>query len=152
MKRQKWTIGAIVKIPIHNNRFSYGQLLDKSSIAIFDINSSKEYSIQEILKSKTLFIVAIFNNIISTGRWQKIGKADLKEDFKILPLKFIQDNLNPIIFELYNPNTGEITKAGRGDCIGLERAAVWAAEHVESRIMDHFSRRENVWVQQLKIK
>jgi hypothetical protein len=152
MKRQKWTIGAIVKIPISKNRFSYGQLLDKSSIAIFDIIASKDYTIQEILKFKTLFIVAIYSNIISTGTWQKIGKEDLKEDLKILPLKFIQNTLDPEIFELYNPNTGEITRATREDCVGLERAAVWEAEHIVSRINDHFSGKVNVWVEQLRLK
>ena len=67
-------------------------------------------------------------------------------------MKFIQDSLNPSKFESYNPNTGEITPSTKEECIGLERAAVWEAEHVESRITDFFNSRENVWVKQLELK
>ena len=40
--------------------------------------SDKENSIQEIIESDVLFIVAVYSNIIRSGRWVKIGKAELK--------------------------------------------------------------------------
>ena len=55
-------------------------------------------------------------------------------------------------FEIYNPNTGEIKKATKKECEGLECTAVWTANHLESRIEDHFAGKENVWVERLKIK
>jgi hypothetical protein len=151
MKRQKWTIGSIVKIPLKSEKFGYGQLLDKNSIAIFKIRTERELEISEIVEKEILFIVAIYNDIISSGRWQKIAKVELKSEFEKLPFEFIQDELEPNNFELYNPNTGEITKANKNQCIGLERAAVWEHEHVQSRIDDYFDGIKNIWVEQLKL-
>ena len=76
----------------------------------------------------------------------------IKQEYQTTPLKFIQDSLNPNNFELYNPNTGEITKATREQCEGLECAAVWEAEHVEDRLRDYFDGKPNTWVEQLAIK
>ena len=66
-------------------------------------------------------------------------------------MQFIQDPINPEKFELYNPNTGEITSTTRDEAKGLERAAVWEAEHIESRLRDYYEGKENTWVNQLKI-
>ena len=67
-------------------------------------------------------------------------------------MQFIQDALNPIMFSLYNPNTGEITDTTKDKVLGLEAAAVWEAEHVESRVKDYYNATTNIWVEQLKIK
>lgn len=64
-------------------------------------------------------------------------------------MKFIQDVLNPEKFELYDPNNGEIIPATKEQIQGLECAAVWEAEHVESRIIDYYEGRPNKWVKQL---
>ncbi len=42
--------------------------------------------------------------------------------------------------------------ATTGECIGLEAAAVWEAEHVEDRLRDHFAGQLNKWVEQLRAK
>lgn len=152
MKGQRWSVGAIVKIPLPNNQHSYGQLLSQGSIAVFNILTDKEEEIPSIIKKDLLFIATIYSNIIPSGRWPKVGKAEVKQQLKTLPLKFIQDPLNLASFELYDPNTGDISKATRQECEGLERSSVWAAEHVESRIIDHFAGKENAWVQQLAMK
>ena len=152
MRKQRRTVGAIVEIPLADDTHSYGLVLDKASIAIFNIKTENEFSIADILKEDVLFIVAVYNDAITSGRWKKIGKTAIDEKFQELPMKFIQDSLNPSKFESYNPNTGEITPSTKEECIGLERAAVWEAEHVESRITDFFNSRENVWVKQLELK
>lgn len=152
MKEQRWSVGAVVKIPLPNNHHSFGQLLSQGSIAVFDILTDKEEEVSAIIKRELLFIVTIYNDVFPSGRWPKVGKAEVKPELKTLPLKFIQDPLNLASFELYDPNTGDIRKATRQECEGLERSSVWAAEHVESRIIDHFAGKENVWVRQLAIK
>lgn len=152
MKKQRWTIGSIIKIPLTLSHHAYGQLLDKNSVAIFNINTDIDLTLENILSADSLFIIAVYSNTITSGRWQKIFNADLREEFKILPLKFIQDSHNLDSYELYNPNNGEITKSDKRSCLGLECSAVWGAEHVESRIIDHFAGRQNIWVQQLGLK
>jgi len=152
MKRQTRTIGSIIQINLEDNSHSYGIILDKASVAIFNVKSNADLPILEIVKNDILFIVAVYNNAITSGRWKKIGNTILDDRFKTLPLNFIQDSINPEIFEIYNPNTGTITKSTREECRNLECAAVWEAEHVESRILDHFNGTENIWLKQLQIK
>lgn len=48
-------------------------------------------------------------------------------------MQCIQDGLDETQFELYNPNTGEVTKATGEKCEGLETCAVWEAHAVEKR-------------------
>ena len=133
--------------------YSYAQLLGKG-IAFFDIYT-KESELEDLsilLKKPVLFIVEVYNDVISTGLWLKVGKLPIREDLKILPMKCMQDALDETRFELYNPNTGEVTKATREECEGLETCAVWEAYHVESRLRDHYNGVPNDIVEALKIK
>jgi hypothetical protein len=81
-----------------------------------------------------------------------LHQVDGKRLANCLWKNFIQDELEPNKFELYDPNTGDIKPAKKVDCIGLERAAVWEAGHVEERIVDHFAGRTNKWVEDMRIK
>ena len=153
MKRQRRTPGSIVKIDLKNGYYNYAQLLE-NGIAFFDIYT-KDPELEDLsilLKKPILFIVSVYRDVISTGLWLKIGKLPIREDLKILPMECIQDALDDTIFRLYNPNTGEMTKATREECEGLETCAVWEAYHVESRLRDHYNGVPNDIVESLKIK
>ena len=152
MKRQQRTVGAIVKIPLKDNEHSYAVVLPKACFGVFDVKTNQALDIGEIYSKKILFIVAVYNAAVTSGRWEKIGKVELDERFETLPMHFIQDPINPTLFRKYNPNTGEMFPATKQDCLGLECAAVWQAEHVEDRIWDYHLGRENKWVQLLRIK
>ena len=152
MKRQQRTVGSIIKINLDDNTHSYGIVLEKASIAVFNIKTNNELTVSDILKEDILFFVAVYNSAITSGRWQKITKVPLKERFKTLPLAFVQDSINPENFEIYDPNTGVMAKATKEQCLTLDCASVWEAEHVESRIQDHFNGKENIWLRQLQIK
>ena len=153
MKRQRRTPRSIVKIDLKNGYYNYAQLLE-NGIAFFDIYT-KDPELEDLsilLKKTILFIVSVYRDVISTGLWLKIGKLPIREDLKTLPMECIQDALNETQFELYNPNTGEVTKATREECEGLEICAVWEAYHVESRLRDHYNGVPNDIVEALKIK
>ncbi len=153
MKRQKITIGSFIRLKLPCNLFGYGRILEKASYAFYDIFSETEITdIKVIEKAPVLFIVAVYNDVVNSGRWLKIGTLPLEQDLKELPNKFIQDDFNPSIVELYNANTGAITPSNIESCIGLERAAVWEANNVEERLCDHFHGRENKWVEKMRLK
>ncbi len=153
MKRQKVTIGAILEINIEDQYYTYAQILEKGNCAFFDFRTHEKIDDFSVLeKSSILFIVAIYKDIITQGHWIKVGKLPIRKSLEILPMKFIQDTLQPNIFEFYNPNTGEITPAKKKEIVNLERAAVWEASHVEERIRDHYNGVPNIWVEQLKAK
>lgn len=153
MKRMgKHLIGAVLKIDLQNGHFVYGRILANSSYAIYDSLTREDFEdLEAIISKPVLFIVSVYDSAIKTERWKICGQIPLEESLKHLPMKCIQDSLNPDRFDLYNPNTGEITKASREQCEGLETAAVWAAEHVEDRIRDFYLNVPNRWVEQLKI-
>ncbi|MBN2423417.1 MAG: immunity 26/phosphotriesterase HocA family protein [Calditrichaceae bacterium] len=153
MRKQKRTIGSIVKIDLGNDEHSYARVLDKACYAFYDIKAREEIkNLNEIISKPILFIVSAYDDIITRGRWVKIGVVPLEDKLKQLPMQFIKDAINPDEFSIYNPNTGEIFPAKKEECISLECAAVWEAEHVEERLKDHFQGKQNRWLDDMKIK
>lgn len=153
MKRQRTTPGAILEIDIDGQYYVYAQILEKGGCAFFNYKTNKKLTDFSVLAdTPILFILAVYRDVISQGHWLKVGKMEIREDLKIQPMEFIQDTVDPQVFRLYNPNTGEMISAKREDVLGLERAAVWEAYHVEDRIRDYYNGVPNVWVEQLKIK
>lgn len=150
MKKQRRTIGAMVEIDLKNGNYCYAQILN-DGLVFFDLKTTKRLTnLDVLLECPVLFFLSVYRDVISQGRWLKVGKLPIRKEFEVLPMKFIQDNLNPDRFELYNPNTGDITKTTKDKIIGLERAAVWEADHVEDRLRDHYEGKLNVWLEQLK--
>lgn len=133
MKRQG-PPGSIVKIDLKNGYYNYAQIVE-NSIAFFDIYT-KDPELEDLsilLEKLVLFILEVYRDVISTRLWLKVGKLPIREDLKILPMQCIQDGLDETQFKLYNPNTGEVTKATREECEGLKTCAVWEAHAVEKR-------------------
>lgn len=148
MKRQRITIGSILEIRVHEKYYFYAQIL-KGGKAFFDFMSEQPISDVTILSDKPiLFIIAVYNDVITSGHWPKVGKLDIRDDLKVLPLKFIQDALDPTSFSIYDPNSGEIIPSTKEACKGLERSSVWDAHHVEQRLLDHLEGRINKYVQE----
>ena len=97
-----------------------------------------------------LFFLGIYNQVITQGDWLKVGKMPIREDCKILPNQFIQDDFNPNNIEMYITETGEIVPSTREECMGLERCAVWDSNHVQDRIRDHYLGVPCIWVEPMK--
>ncbi len=154
MAKQKITEGAILEISIENEYYVYAQILkNRLGYAFFDFKSeSKLIDLSVLIKANVIFILMVYDDVVTEGRWLKVGKLTIREDLLIQPMKFIQNEANINDFEFYNPNTGEIIKAERSQCLGLERAAVWEVNHVEDRIRDFYLGISNVWLEQMKIK
>jgi len=152
MKRQRRTIGSILEIDLGNGYFNYAQIIN-DDILFFDVYVKEKLDDITSLDSKSpLFFLGVYDDIVTKGRWKIVGKLPIKDAYKNVPLKFIQDAIDKSRIDIYNPNTGEIKKGTKKQAEGLECAAVWEAEHVESRLRDHYAGRENIWVNQLKLK
>jgi hypothetical protein len=149
MKKQRRVIGSVLKVVLNSGLHSYIRVLDKASVAVYDILTKEEMTVDEIISKKIIFIVAVYKNAITSGDWVNVGTQALKESLLNLPMQFIQDAQYESVYSLYNPNTGVISPAQKEECIGLERAAVWAAHHLEDRIEDYFAGRDCKWVKKL---
>ena len=153
MKRQQRTIGSILEIDLQDDTFAYTQVLDKANFAFFDYKAKQRLSNFNILTEVgILFIAAVYKDVVTEGRWLKVDKMAIQGGLEILPMKFIQDALEPSKFSSYNPNTGEMIPCTREQANGLECAAVWEAEHIESRIRDHYEGKSKGWAEQLEIE
>jgi hypothetical protein len=152
MKKQRRIPGSILEIQLEDQSLAYAQVL-KTGVAFFDLNAKDSLTdLHVILEKPVLFIIEIYDHIITKGRWKIVGTLPIRPDLIKPPLQFIQDQLAPDKFELYDPISGDIYPATRDECIGLECAAVWEAEHVEGRLIDHYNNRENIWVKMLSMK
>jgi len=150
-KRQQRTIGAFVKIPLDKKHHTYARILADAGLAFYDIVAEEDITDMKKIASKPiLFIVAVYRDAITKGRWQKVGKMPLEPELRRCPPQFIHDSIDPTKFSIYED--GKIRPATREECEGLERAAVWEPEHVESRIRDHYAGVPNIWVEHLKIR
>ncbi|MDP9078302.1 MAG: immunity 26/phosphotriesterase HocA family protein [Bacteroidota bacterium] len=146
-------VGAFFEIILSNKKYAYGRILEKANYAFYDIHSNIRITeIKEIQNKDILFIVAVYKYAITKERWKKIGQLDLESKLRVLPLKFIEDQLSPGNFKLYDPNTGVASLTTKDKCVGLERAAVWEPTHIEDRIIDYYEGRPNKWVKQLELK
>lgn len=153
MSKQRIIKGSIHEINIGNEYFIYTQVLGNASYAFFDLKVKDPLTDLKVLESAPiLFIIAVYDSAVKDGHWLKVGKLPIRDELTHLPMKFIQDSLNLSNFDLYNPNTGEITPTTKEECLGLECAAVWAANHVEDRIRDHYNGVPNASVEALKIQ
>jgi hypothetical protein len=97
-----------------------------------------------------LFRVSANNDAIIDGRWLKFGKAELKQKFAQPVPRFIQDTLHPDKYEIYLG--GDIRSSTKKECVELNRCAVWAVNHIEDRIRDHYRNVPNLWVEQMNLK
>lgn len=149
--RQQRTIGAIVKVPLEDGFHTYARTLSDAAFAFYDSRTKEDITdLNEIISRPVLFIIGVYNSAVTKGRWLKLGKVPLESKFDTLPLQFIQDALDPTRFKIYD--NGIIRNATREECVGLERTAVWEAEHVEERLNDHYAGRTNRWVESLRMK
>ncbi|TGM26163.1 Imm26 family immunity protein [Leptospira levettii] len=148
-KKQRRTVGSIIKVPI-DNYYIYGLILHETDIVFFDSKNFENLSVNEIVELPILFRVAANSDAVLDGRWTKIGKIDLPEKFSVPVPRFIQNEINPDKFEIYLG--GQIRPAKKEECKDLERCAVWSVRHIEDRIRDHYNNMPNVWVEQMRLK
>jgi immunity protein 26 of polymorphic toxin system len=151
MARQQWTNGAVVRIPLGPDAFGFGQMLESPEYAFFDFQSALAVSVEAVVAHPILFRLWVMKTAHSGGRWTKIGTAPLSEALKMKVFRFNQDPIQPTQIRLtIHGCDGPLVSPS--ECDGLERAAVWDAEHVEDRLRDHFAGRPNKWVESMKIR
>lgn len=151
MKRlRRAETGDVVKITLGKDVLTYAQALENPLFAFYDRESKTEMQIADIVRLPIAFEIYVVNSAVTSGRWTVVGNVRLSPELLVLPKFFIEDGLKRGSFRV---KQGEREwHAVRDDCIGLERAAVWDAEHVEDRLRDHYAGRPNKWLESLRIR
>ena len=151
MPKRKPAPGTILKIPFDGPIHTYARVLRHPFIAVYDCKTSEDLtSMEGIVAQKVLFVVAVMDRAVTDGRWEVVGKVPLADGEIPIPDQFMQDMFNPNNCKIID-SSGNIREATIEECVGLERAAVWEAEHVEDRIRDHYKGRPNRWLESMKL-
>ncbi len=143
--KQRWENGAILKIPLDDVWFIYGQMLphENCEIAVYDSRTKVDINPNDIIRYPVLFRVAVHKSVYNNGKWIKTGKASIPKDLSQPRETYIEDVISDK-FSIYK--LGDIRPASKEECIGLDCCAVWEANHVEDRINDHYAGRDCIWL------
>lgn len=151
MKKQKEIIGAIVEIPI-KDYFVYAQILQRGLYCFFDYKAKCPITNPStLISAPVMFIICVYPQMVNTEVWKVVGDIPIRDDLKILPNMYMQDNITKEV-SLYHTMTGEITPSTESEISGLECCAVWNKEHIEDRIIAYYDNQPCIWLEALKIK
>lgn len=131
-KRQQQKLGNIYAIPLPDNTFAFGRQYKEFSLAIYKERSKNK---DDIPQNKEIdFFVGVYRDLLTDGEWPKVDNIPFDNEDDVWPPKtFIKDQLKPDNYEIYYK--GEIVKATKKECLGLEVTAAWDRQHVVDRLM-----------------
>lgn len=152
MARTKRNPGTVLELSLGDGTFAYGLVIGELEVAFFDLHATAPVAdVDAIVARPVLFALTVYKNVFTTGRWRAVGTVDPEEHAAAAPAKFMQDLGDPRKCKIVDAdfNTRPATP---DECVGLERVAVWAGEHIEERLRDHFAGRPNPHAEHMKVK
>ena len=130
-KPRRRKLGDVYAIPLLNGKYGFGRIFHDASIAVYTHTGT---SIQDLPPTEDYqFIVGVYNSTLKSRNWEVVDNRPFNnEEDKWPPPACILDCISGE-YSIYHK--GEIRPSSETDCIGLETAAVWEAEHIVDRIM-----------------
>lgn len=149
-RAKRWTEGNVVAVPLEDGGFGFAVVVEEPLVAFFARRANTSEMPADISSAAIAFSIWVMNNAIGKANWSVVGPIELPPHVERDPWFFKLDVISGK-YSLYRHP--EEKPALREDCFNLERAAVWGAEHVESRLTDFLAGREaqNKWVRSLAL-
>lgn len=133
--------GTFVRIPLPDGSFGYGCFLGAPYAAFYHHHTSEPSSALDVIASRPiLFRQAV--RVRESDGWADIGRRPLQGEVAEPVLRFMQDLADFHRCVLFD-SAGMEKRVAPEACIGVERAAVWDAHHIEARLLDTFLGRPN---------
>jgi hypothetical protein len=152
MARQRFEPGVILRIDVDGPRHAYARMLSTHPyVAVYEGLTDADLTPEEVVQRPVLFVLAVFDGVYKTGRWPKVGAVPVEVAPVGIPEFFRQDMFNPSDCTIVD-HLGNSRPATPLECAGLERSAVWDAEHVEQRLRDQDADRPNAYLEHMKLK
>jgi hypothetical protein len=130
-KRINPQVGDIFEIPLPDDRFAYGKVFRDASVGIYE--KIFPCPAEPPINSSFAFVVGLYDDILKSGVWPIISHEPFSSaEAEWPPPACIKDIISGD-YSIYH--RGEIRPSTPLECIGLETAAVWDADHVIDRIM-----------------
>jgi hypothetical protein len=144
--------GDIVRVDFDEKLHTYGLVLVEPYVAVYDFPTADEVTdMAEVVSKPILFVLAVYDRVLRLGTWPRVGQVPAGTPPVAVPDFFTQDLFNPQRCKIIGPQ-GNTRTVRPEECVGLERAAVWAAEHVAQRLRDHYAGRPNAQVESMKLR
>jgi Domain of unknown function (DUF4259)/Immunity protein 26 len=152
-KRQRFEPGTVLRVGLDDGTHTYARMLSRSPyLAVYNARrSDDDVDVEQIVRSPVLFVVAVAAAAYRSGRWQRVGSVPLLAAAVAIPEFFQQDIFDPRQCQVVD-HLGRERTATPEECVGLERSAVWAAEHIEERVRDHYQNRPNAHLEVMKLR
>lgn len=145
-RRSAWEPGNVFEVALSRDGFAYGMVIESPLVAFFDYRFTERPPVTDIVSCPIAFRIWIMRSCLGKGGWPVIGFASVPDALQQSP-DFYKFDAITRRFSLYRGHTEE--PATREQCLGLECAAVWSRNHVESRLDDRFSGRPNPFAESL---
>jgi hypothetical protein len=135
-KRIRRRVGDVVCIPLGDEQYGFGRVLQEPLFAFYDFRNTRVPPISKIVESRVIFKIWVMNHAVTSGRWPVVGSAPLEPELAIEP-EFCKED--PITGALTIYHQTKERPAALDECDKLEAAAVWEPHHVEGRLRDYFA-------------
>lgn len=146
----RFTVGGVLKVSTPEGNSAWAVMLEERPYMAFYRPDALDPGTGEI-RQEPIFTVAVYRAAYSRGRWGEIIGRVPRSSLPTRPPVFRQDIINPSDCTIYYPD-GSSESVSPGDCVNLEKNAVWDDAHIESRIDDLYADRPNIWVDDLRVK
>jgi hypothetical protein len=149
----------VVAIPLGEGRRGFARDLGVSGeVEFYDRQAvaGEAVDVTELEGTPVAFRVTVMDSAFKpSSAWRSIGKLPLRDGESPHSRFAKQDAITgalSIYWEGSSPAGAWYEEpATLDECVGLERAAVWSAEHLEDRLRDHFAGVPNKWSTSLEI-
>ena len=143
--------GDFFRIDLGEGLLAHGRILKSPICAFYDAIGDRALDSAELVKKPILFKICVMKDAFKTLPWKIIGHAELEA---LLQRRVWFSKMDSISGELtlYSSWQGKTDEkpATVSQCQKHERAAVWSACHVESRLRDHYAGVPNRTVENFK--
>ena len=150
--------GTVLAVPLKDGRHGVARVLRHPVVEFYEtsMTDGDAVDLEKVTQSPVAFRIWVMDSATGGRRWKKIGEVPLSEEERTRRELFCtEDGLSKELSTYWtDPETGEVHEepATRQEALALEPAAVWSAEHVQDRLLDHLEGRESTWVRAVRPK
>ncbi|MBL1082071.1 immunity 26/phosphotriesterase HocA family protein [Streptomyces actinomycinicus] len=151
--------GRVARIDLGDGRCAFGRQLTGLCVEFYDLvgRPGAPVDLIEIVAAPVAFKIWVMDSAFRRrSGWELLDVVPLTREEQAVVHVFSKQD--PLSGSVTVHRVDPVTRAGREtpstleEGRKLERAAVWAPEHIEDRLRDHFDGRPNKWVESLRLK
>ena len=143
-----WSPGNVVEIAL-DGAWAYGQVVDDPLMGFYPVRTSQICDPADLASEEFCFRIWVMKYAIGKNGWPIVGSLELTDEKASEPWFFKKDPISGALTR-YLGSTMEEIPISLEESEGLECAAVWDPEHVESRLRDEAAGRPNIWVESMR--